>query len=217
MVLDMESNIKYDRTDLDLLFGVMLDWGVPLSLTHVTDILVGKHVHFVNETDLVASFDENIPETVVRDIAKRKPLRVVFRYSPFGSSPEKINVSEIFKTISSDTAIKVIWTPPDKPYQIPQLPLPIDLETKAILKAALSANKRLSELKGVVKTMPNETILIDTLALQEARDKFGHWKHNNNTGWALQSWTDGQTIHDPSRKRGSKLCRGTEKRVQFSI
>jgi Fic family protein len=56
------------------------------------------------------------------------------------------------------------------PYKIPQLPLPIDLETKAILKAALSANKRLAELKGVVKTMPNETILIDTLALQEARD-----------------------------------------------
>lgn len=108
MLLDLESNIKEDRTDLDLLFGVMLDWGVPLSLPHITEIVGGKQVHFVNDTDLVACFEENINETVVREIAKRKPLRVVFRDSSFGSSPEKINVSEIFKTLSGDTTIKVI-------------------------------------------------------------------------------------------------------------
>jgi len=108
MLLDMESNIKDDRTDLDLLFGVMVDWGVPLSLPHVTEKIDGKHVHFVNETDLVACFDDSIPESVVRNIAQRKPLRVVFRDSSFGSSPEKINVSEIFKTLSPDTTVKVI-------------------------------------------------------------------------------------------------------------
>jgi adenine-specific DNA-methyltransferase len=108
MLLDMESNIKDDRTDLDLLFGVMVDWGVPLSLPHVTEKIDGKNVHFVNETDLVACFDDSIPESVVRNIAQRKPLRVVFRDSSFGSSPEKINVSEIFKTLSPDTTVKVI-------------------------------------------------------------------------------------------------------------
>lgn len=108
MLLDMESNIKDDRTDLDLLFGVMVDWGVPLSLPHITEKMDGKNVHFVNETDLVACFDDSIPESVVRNIAQRKPLRVVFRDSSFGSSPEKINVSEIFKTLSPDTTIKVI-------------------------------------------------------------------------------------------------------------
>lgn len=108
MLLDLESNIKEDRTDLDLLFGVMLDWGVPLSLPHITENIGGKQIHFVNDTDLVACFEENITETVVREIAKRKPLRVVFRDSSFGSSPEKINVSEIFKTLSGDTTIKVI-------------------------------------------------------------------------------------------------------------
>lgn len=108
MLLDLESNIKEDRTDLDLLFGVMLDWGVPLSLPHITENIGGKQVHFVNGADLVACFEDNITETVVREIAKRKPLRVVFRDSSFGSSPEKINVSEIFKTLSGDTTIKVI-------------------------------------------------------------------------------------------------------------
>jgi len=108
LLLDLESNIKEDRTDLDLLYGVLLDWGVSLSLPHSTEIVGGKKVHFVNETDLVACFEENVNETVVREIAKRKPLRVVFRDSSFGSSPEKINVSEIFKTLSPDTTVKVI-------------------------------------------------------------------------------------------------------------
>ncbi|MDD4697636.1 MAG: site-specific DNA-methyltransferase [Fermentimonas sp.] len=108
LLLDLESNIKDDRNDLDLLYGVLLDWGVPLSLSHITEIIDGKKVHFVNETDLVACFEEEVNEEIIREIAKRKPLRVVFRDSCFGSSPEKINVSEIFKTLSPDTTIKVI-------------------------------------------------------------------------------------------------------------
>jgi adenine-specific DNA-methyltransferase len=65
-------------------------------------------VHFVNEDNLVACFEESVSEAVVREIAKRKPERVVFRDSSFSSSPEKINVTEIFKTLSPDTSVKVI-------------------------------------------------------------------------------------------------------------
>ena len=108
MLLDLESNIKDDRTDIDLLYGVFLDWGVPLSLPHSTENIDGKDVHFVNDTDLVACFEEHVPEEVIREIARRKPLRVVFRDSSFRNSPDKINVTEIFKTLSPETTIKVI-------------------------------------------------------------------------------------------------------------
>ena len=108
MLLDLESNIKDDRTDIDLLYGVLLDWGVPLSLPHKTEKIDGKDVHFVNDTDLVACFEEQVPEEVIREIARRKPLRVVFRDSSFRNSPDKINVTEIFKTLSPETTIKVI-------------------------------------------------------------------------------------------------------------
>lgn len=108
MLLELESNIKDDRTDIDLLYGVLLDWGVPLSLPHITENIGGKDVHFVNDTDLVACFEEQVPEEVIREIARRKPLRVVFRDSSFRNSPDKINVTEIFKTLSPETTIKVI-------------------------------------------------------------------------------------------------------------
>lgn len=108
MLLDLESNIKDDRTDIDLLYGVLLDWGVPLSLPHITEKIGGKDVHFVNDADLVACFEEHVPEEVIREIARRKPLRVVFRDSSFRNSPDKINVTEIFKTLSPETTIKVI-------------------------------------------------------------------------------------------------------------
>lgn len=108
MLLDLESNIKEDRTDLDLLFGVLVDWGVPLSLPLETKSIEGKKVHFVNDTDLVACFEESISESLIREVAKVKPMRVVFRDSSFANSPDKINVTEIFKTISPDTTIKVI-------------------------------------------------------------------------------------------------------------
>lgn len=108
MLLNLESNIKEDRNDMDLLYGVLLDWGVPLSLPHTTETIEGKRVHFVNEDNLVACFEDNVSEAVVREIAKRNPERVVFRDSSFSSSPEKINVTEIFKTLSPDTTVKVI-------------------------------------------------------------------------------------------------------------
>ena len=100
----LESNIKEDRTDLDLLFGCLIDWGLPLSLPYKSEQLGGCTVHTYNDGDLIACFDANVPESVVREIAKRKPLRAVFRDSGFASSPEKINVFEIFKLYMPEDA-----------------------------------------------------------------------------------------------------------------
>ena len=108
MIAAMESNIKSDRSDLDLLFGCVLDWGLPLSLPYKSEEISGVMVHTYNEGDLIACFDENISENVVKEIAKRQPLRAVFRDSSFANSPAKINVSEIFKAVAPDTSVKVI-------------------------------------------------------------------------------------------------------------
>ena len=108
MLAGLESNIKDDRTDLDLLFGCLIDWGLPLSLPYKSEKIDGCTVHTYNDGDLIACFDTNIPESVVKEIAKRKPLRAVFRDSGFASSPEKINVFEIFKLYAPDTGIKVL-------------------------------------------------------------------------------------------------------------
>ena len=104
MLAGLEFNIKEDRTDLDLLFGCLLDWGLPLSLPYKSEQIDGCTVHTYNDGDLIACFDKNVPESVVREIAKRKPLRAVFRDSGFASSPEKINVFEIFKLYMSENA-----------------------------------------------------------------------------------------------------------------
>lgn len=100
----LESNIKDDRTDLDLLFGCLIDWGLPLSLPYKSEQIDGCTVHTYNDGDLIACFDTNIPESVVKEIAKRKPLRAVFRDSGFASSPEKINMFEIFKLYMPEDA-----------------------------------------------------------------------------------------------------------------
>lgn len=100
----LESNIKDDRTDLDLLFGCLIDWGRPLSLPYKSEQLGGCTVHTYNDGDLIACFDANVPESVVKEIAQRKPLRAVFRDSGFASSPEKINVFEIFKLYMPEDA-----------------------------------------------------------------------------------------------------------------
>ena len=97
MLAGLESNIKEDRSDLDLLFGCLLDWGLPLSLPYTLEQIDGCTVHTYNDGDLIACFDANVPESVVKEIAQRKPLRAVFRDAGFASSPEKINVFEIFK------------------------------------------------------------------------------------------------------------------------
>ena len=108
-VLDLlESNIKEDRTDLDLLFGCLLEWGLPLSLPYRSENIEGCTVHNYNDGDLIACFDENIPDSVIKTIAKRQPLRAVFRDSSFASSPAKINVTQIFKELAPDTSVKVL-------------------------------------------------------------------------------------------------------------
>lgn len=104
MLAGLESNIKDDRTDLDLLFGCLIDWGWLLSLPYKSEQLGGCTVHTYNNGDLIACFDANIPESVVKEIAQRKPLRAVFRDSGFASSPEKINVFEIFKLYMPEDA-----------------------------------------------------------------------------------------------------------------
>lgn len=104
----LESNVKADRTDLDLLFGCLLEWGLPLSLPYTSEQIEGCTVHTYNDGDLIACFDENIPDSVIKTIAKRQPLRAVFRDSSFANSPSKINVGEVFKLLAPDTRVKVI-------------------------------------------------------------------------------------------------------------
>lgn len=104
----LESNIKSDRTDLDLLFGCLLEWGLPLSMPYKSEVIDGCTVHIYNDGDLIACFDENISDEVIKTIANRKPLHAVFRDSSFKNSPSKINSFEIFKMISPDTKLRVI-------------------------------------------------------------------------------------------------------------
>lgn len=104
----LESNIKNGRTDLDLLFGCLLEWGLPLSLPYHSEIIDGCTVHTYNGGDLVACFDENVPDSVIKTVAKRQPLRAVFRDGSFKDSPSKINVGEILKMLAPDTRVKVI-------------------------------------------------------------------------------------------------------------
>lgn len=107
----LESNIKEGRTDLDLLFGAMLDWGVQLSLPMSKETVDGCDIYTVNEGDLVACFSENVTENVVAEMASKMPLRVLFRDSCFSEDKSKINVFELFKQKldwGEDEAIKNI-------------------------------------------------------------------------------------------------------------
>lgn len=93
------NNIKSDRTDLDLLFGCMLDWGVQLSLPMTTEEVDGKKIYTVNEGDLVACFADKVTDNVVRTMAEKLPLRVIFRDSCFERDADKINIYETFKQL----------------------------------------------------------------------------------------------------------------------
>lgn len=109
MLVGLESNIKEDRSDLDLLFGCLLEWGLPLGLPCRSEQIEGCTVHVYDPESgeypaLIACFEEKIPERVVTEIAKRKPLRAVFRDSSFADSPSKINVFEIFKRFMPEDA-----------------------------------------------------------------------------------------------------------------
>jgi len=108
--LEAVKNIKPDRTAEDLLFQVMLDWGVDLALPIDKKIIQGKDVFFVDGDALAACFDAHggIDEAFVKELAKHKPLRVVFRDAGFKGDDVKINVEQIFKLLSPGTEVKSI-------------------------------------------------------------------------------------------------------------
>ena len=105
-LLSHTDNIKPDRTPEDLLFQVLVDWGVDLSLPIERQTIAGKNVFFVDGNALAACFEPNIGEELVKELAKRKPLRAVFRDSSFDSDSTKINVEQIFKLLSPETEVK---------------------------------------------------------------------------------------------------------------
>ncbi|MTB58871.1 site-specific DNA-methyltransferase [Streptococcus uberis] len=107
-LLDNISNIKDDRNDLDLLFQVMLTWGMELSLSVKKEQLTQSVIYNVAENALIACFAEDITEDVIRQIAQKEPLRAVFKDSSFANSADKINLSQIFKEVSPMTKVKVI-------------------------------------------------------------------------------------------------------------
>lgn len=108
MLKMLESNIKPDRSGLDLLYGCLLEWGLPLNLTHTCKIVDGCTIHVCNGRDLIACFDADIPESVFKTIAEWRPMRAVFCDRSFTDSPTKINVGETFKRLAPDTRVKVI-------------------------------------------------------------------------------------------------------------
>ena len=107
-LFDSVSNIKEGRTGLDLLFQVMLTWGMELSLAIDLKKVAGAEVYDVDQGSLMACFEDEISEEVIRYIAQAQPLRAVFRDSSFANSADKINVSEIFKELSPNTKVKVV-------------------------------------------------------------------------------------------------------------
>ena len=102
------ENIKSDRTALDLFFGCLTDWGVELNKNLIEETFDGAKIYDYNDGDLIACFDEKISEKVVEYMAKKNPLRTVFRDKSFASDTEKINAGEIFKLYSPNTSLKVI-------------------------------------------------------------------------------------------------------------
>ena len=107
-LFDSVSNIKEGRSGLDLLFQVMLAWGMELSLAIDLKKVAGAEVYDVDQGSLMACFEDDISEEVIRYIAQAQPLRAVFRDSSFANSADKINVSEIFKELSPNTKVKVV-------------------------------------------------------------------------------------------------------------
>nr|DAU98003.1 MAG TPA: adenine-specific methyltransferase [Caudoviricetes sp.] len=108
MLSKLGYNVKSDRSEMDILFSCLLEWGLPLSLPYNSEKIDGCTIHNYNNGDLIACFDKNIPDSVFKEIARRQPLRAVFIDSSFAEIPTKINVGEIFKLLAPDTRIKVI-------------------------------------------------------------------------------------------------------------
>ena len=107
-LLDLVDNIKPDRTPEDLLFQVLLDWGVDLTLPIRQETIHSKTVFFVADNALVACFDSGITDELIKELAAHQPIRVVFRDVAFKDDSAKINSSQIFKSLSPATDIKVI-------------------------------------------------------------------------------------------------------------
>ena len=107
-LLAQVDNIRPDRTPEDLLFQVLVDWGIDLALPIAQETIAGKSVFFVDGNALAACFDAGITDDLVKEIAKRKPLRAVFRDSSYGSDSVKINVDQIFRLLSPDTEVRSI-------------------------------------------------------------------------------------------------------------
>ena len=100
------DNLKEGRTHEDLLFQVLVDWGVDLALPITREAVAGKTIFFVDGNALVACFVPQISEELVKTLAKRQPLRVIFRDSSYGDDSAKINVEQIFKHLSPGTEVK---------------------------------------------------------------------------------------------------------------
>ena len=108
LLSDQVNNIREGRTSEDLLFQVLLDWGVDLALPIAQEKIAGKTVYFVDGNALAACFEEGVSEEFVKLLARREPLRAVFRDAGFASDSVKINVEQIFKLISPATEVKAI-------------------------------------------------------------------------------------------------------------
>ncbi|MEN9847213.1 MAG: hypothetical protein RIS36_2360 [Pseudomonadota bacterium] len=102
------DNIHQDRTPEDLLFQVLLDWGIELSLPVVEERFEGRRVFFIDQNALAACFDQGVSEEMIKKVAQRRPLRAVFRDTSFSSDAVRINVEQIFKLISPETEVKVL-------------------------------------------------------------------------------------------------------------
>jgi len=107
-LLTAVDNVKPDRTAEDLLFQVLVDWGVDLTLPIRRETVQGKIVFFVDDNALVACVETGITEDLVKELAGHEPLRVVFRDNGFVSDAVKINVEQIFRQLSPATDVKTI-------------------------------------------------------------------------------------------------------------
>lgn len=107
-LLDAVDNIKPGRTSEDLLFQVLVDWGVDLTLPIRRETIQGKTVFIVDDNALVACFDTGVTEDLVKELARCEPLRIVFRDTGFVSDAVKINVDQIFRQLSPTTDVKSI-------------------------------------------------------------------------------------------------------------
>jgi adenine-specific DNA-methyltransferase len=107
-LLGLVDNIKPDRTPEDLLFQVLLDWGVDLTLPIARETLAGRAVFFVDTDALAACFAPDIDEALVRATAARRPLRAVFRDLGFSDDSLRINVEQLFRALSPGTEVRAI-------------------------------------------------------------------------------------------------------------